>query len=1040
MATIPTDKSVGSNDVKDLLFNAEKVDEIVNSQVLSYTDRQGVERKTWAGIELATRASGSAMAFPNVTQLLAFVPQAANVLAQDTQTGTFYYWNGTAWSQNAYQVNKAIIAAARLTIAKPGKNKFNYRTVTSGFYLFEGTGVPAANADYAFSDYIAVRAGVVHSLSPGARVVTFYDANFLYMSDISSVTTFTVPAGAAFVRLSVSVSALVTFQMETGVAPTPFEAFQLKLPASAENVALDALEASGFKPGKNLFNPLDVISECHLSSIGTILYDTDRAMSVSGYIQIVAGVQVCCNQQWKAAAWYDANGAFISRQYDASFATKAIAALVIPATAAYLRIEVLTTNLAVTQVEQGALATAFESFRLVSPASLNAHPLRFGEEPATLASLGLFVPGANLFNAKTAKFGYINEFGAVFPVAAGTNNYYYSDYIPVSPGDVLRASASLRFVNFLSASKTLVSSMTSATMQFTVPAGVAFIRVSTLQANLASLQIVKGAYLPPREDYMAVLASALADGTPVRIPGSLIDTSSLVIDFVKQGLLVAGKNRYNRLTIQPGFIDELGVIRPGGSSWVYSDFIPVKPNTTYALNLGARFMGFYAANKAWIRTEVSAGQMLTTVTTDADCFFLRVTMSVARGQTLQLEEGIAPTTYEEFSYSYLTQLADGTPVKGAGNNTSTTIPDDYGLERLRETRMRLMKMIFGDLVRFVIVFLGDSYTRTTARYALKVAQKLWNKFHGTAITSNVPPIGYGYRSFGFDANGDNTDVIGVNINQSSGVTCAYNTGHGPDISSVTMTAAGDTISYVQNLTLGFDSFLYAEGGAGVIQYQATGMSAPKVIDLTTYATGMQIIPMVLPSTGTAATVTITANAAPAVLYGVKILNQTAAGVLVHKLGGSGSSTANWVNGMDSRWLTAFQDLGADLVTIMLGTNDQGASISAATYRTNLLTMIDRIRSVRPTADILLVCPAENNRPGGNTIPMATYAEVMHKIARDDRDVAFLNLQASFGDKAADYALGGIRPWMVADGLHPDPATGGYAIASAILRAMEHLSA
>ncbi|HHF7686426.1 TPA: GDSL-type esterase/lipase family protein [Klebsiella variicola] len=1032
------DPPLGSTSPAVLADNASRLDKLLNGTEPTVPDRSGEALTSWAGIELATRASGSAMAFPNVTQLLAFVPQTANVLAQDTQTGTFYYWNGTAWSQNAYQVNKAIIAAARLTIAKPGKNKFNYRTVTSGYYLFEGTGVPAANADYAFSDYIAVRAGLVHSLSPGARVVTFYDTNFLYLSDISSVTTFTVPSGAAFARLSVSVSALETFQMETGVAPTPFEAYRLKLPAAAENVALDVLDATGFKPGKNLFDPLDVISQRHLSSVGTILYDTDLTMSVSGYIQVTPGVQVCCNQQWKAAAWYDANGAFISRQYDASFATKAIAALVIPATAAYLRIEVLTTNLAVTQVELGALATAFEPFRLVSPTSLNAHPLRFGEEPATLASMGLFVPGANLFNAKTAKFGYINEFGVVFPVASGSNNYYYSDYIPVTAGDVLRASASLRFVNFLSASKALVSSITSTT-QFTVPAGVAFMRVSTLQANVASLQIVKGAYLPTREDYMAVLASALADGTPVRIPGGLIDTSSLAVDFVKQGLLVVGKNRYNRLTIQAGYINETGAIVAGGTTWVYSDFIPVKPNTTYVLNLGARFMGFYAANKAWMRTEASAGQTLTTITTDADCYFLRVTMAVGRGQTLQLEEGTTSTTYEEFAYSYLTQLADGTPVKGTGINTSTAIPDDYGLERLRETHMRLMKMTFGELVRFVIANIGDSYTRTNARYALKVAQKLWNKFHGTAITSNVPPIGYGYRSFGFDANGDNTDVIGVNVNQSSGVTCAYNIGHGPDISSVTMTAAGDTISYVQNLTLGFDSFLYVEGGAGVIQYQAAGMSAPTVIDLTTYAAGMQIIPMTLPSTGIATTVTITANTAPAVLYGVKILNQTAAGILVHKLGGSGSSTAHWVNGMDSRWLTAFQDLGADLVTIMLGTNDQGASMPAATYRNNLLTMIDRIRSVRPAADILLVCPAENNRPGGNTIPMATYAEVMYKIARDDRDVAFLNLQASFGAKASDYALSGIRPWMVSDGLHPDPATGGYAIASAILHALSALN-
>ncbi|MHA8161085.1 SGNH/GDSL hydrolase family protein, partial [Klebsiella pneumoniae] len=151
--------------------------------------------------------------------------------------------------------------------------------------------------------------------------------------------------------------------------------------------------------------------------------------------------------------------------------------------------------------------------------------------------------------------------------------------------------------------------------------------------------------------------------------------------------------------------------------------------------------------------------------------------------------------------------------------------------------------------------------------------------------------------------------------------------------------------------------------------------------------------------------------------------------------GSGSHTNHWVNAMDQRWLDAFDNLGADLVTIMLGTNDQGAQLSAATFRANILTMIDRVRSVRPTADILLICPAENNRDGGNSIPMSTYAEVMYKIARDDRDVAFLNLQASFGQKHEDYAAGSDRPWMIGDGLHPDPSTGGYVIAGAIARAL-----
>ncbi|MEA4446321.1 SGNH/GDSL hydrolase family protein, partial [Klebsiella pneumoniae] len=342
-------------------------------------------------------------------------------------------------------------------------------------------------------------------------------------------------------------------------------------------------------------------------------------------------------------------------------------------------------------------------------------------------------------------------------------------------------------------------------------------------------------------------------------------------------------------------------------------------------------------------------------------------------------------------------------------------------------------MSFGDAVRLIVAMMGDSYTRTSPRYVLKVAQILWRYFNSAGTAATVPPIGYGWRSFGFDPNGDNTDVMGTSVVQ-SGFSCAYNTGHGPDISSVTASAIGATISYSQNFALGFDSFLFAEGGSGVIQCQATGMADPVTIDLSAHPAGMQIIPLALPTTGSG-TVTFTVITPPVTLYGANILNQTMSGVLVHKMGGSGSHTNHWVNAMDQRWLDAFDNLGADLVTIMLGTNDQGAQLSAATFRANILTMIDRVRSVRPTADILLICPAENNRDGGNSIPMSTYAEVMYKIARYDRDVAFLNLQASFGQKHEDYAAGSDRPWMIGDGLHPDPSTGGYAIAGAIARAL-----
>ena len=50
MATTPTNNPVPSNDLNDFRFNCEKVDEIVNSDSETYTDRFGVERYTIDGV------------------------------------------------------------------------------------------------------------------------------------------------------------------------------------------------------------------------------------------------------------------------------------------------------------------------------------------------------------------------------------------------------------------------------------------------------------------------------------------------------------------------------------------------------------------------------------------------------------------------------------------------------------------------------------------------------------------------------------------------------------------------------------------------------------------------------------------------------------------------------------------------------------------------------------------------------------------------------------------------------------------------------
>lgn len=77
-----------------------------------------------------------------------------------------------------------------------------------------------------------------------------------------------------------------------------------------------------------------------------------------------------------------------------------------------------------------------------------------------------------------------------------------------------------------------------------------------------------------------------------RIHGDIVDADQLDIDFVKHGLIVLGKNLFNRATVQSGYINESGTVISPDSRYVYSDYIPVEFSTSYALRVGAGSLRF----------------------------------------------------------------------------------------------------------------------------------------------------------------------------------------------------------------------------------------------------------------------------------------------------------------------------------------------------------------------------------------------------------------------------------------------------------------
>lgn len=134
-------------------------------------------------------------------------------------------------------IQKAAVTVDKASFFIPGVNLFDKAAVTSGYYVNYTTGNLIANSSYSASDYIPVIAGENYTQS-FSHQTAFYDANKNYISGVnalvspSTARTLTIPAGAAYVRMSVANTALNTMQFEKGNESTSYQPYALHLDPS----------------------------------------------------------------------------------------------------------------------------------------------------------------------------------------------------------------------------------------------------------------------------------------------------------------------------------------------------------------------------------------------------------------------------------------------------------------------------------------------------------------------------------------------------------------------------------------------------------------------------------------------------------------------------------------------------------------------------------------------------------------------------------------------------------------------------------------
>ena len=359
----------------------------------------------------------------------------------------------------------------------------------------------------------------------------------------------------------------------------------------------------------------------------------------------------------------------------------------------------------------------------------------------------------------------------------------------------------------------------------------------------------------------------------------------------------------------------------------------------------------------------------------------------------------------------------------AGSMTAQGMPiTGYaGAQYLRETPMRIMKRKLAESVQLVIACIGDSWTHGRTRWVEPMTQYLQTAYGNSGV---------GWVGFGNNGGSLPNDAALSSVTVGRTGTWDYSvyyTAQSADLGSAQSSTVGSRITIAVPAMAGATGTLHYIGSAGSVRYSTDG-GTTWVATIALTGSGPLTSALTLPATAHSLVLDVVTG--PVQLCGVD-LRSAADGVRVHKLGSTGSTAQQWSATNNSAALTS---LAPNLVIVMLATNDQGGSRTASQFKADLVAITARIKTALPRADILFICPCENNRVA-NTFPMTIYAAEMEKVALLNM-AAYINLQYSFGTTPAEYAFGSARPWMAADLIHPDPTSGGRAILADVVRIIE----
>ena len=302
--------------------------------------------------------------------------------------------------------------------------------------------------------------------------------------------------------------------------------------------------ADFMKIGINLFNKNDV-TDSFFARSDTGALQANATYSVSDFIPVTAETAYILSSI-ELLPFYDSSKVFISGLSQTTLIT-AGGKFTTPVNTAYVRVNTLTANLAIQQLELGSTKSTYVAYDkfFIEPDTLKSSDFDGLVNATTVAgTVGSVVDVLdnthNLFNKNTVTAG---KFAKYTDGTLGINaSYSASDYIPITA----ETSYTINFneqVAFYNVGHTFISGLSQAQLVtskglLTSPVSAEFIRVNTLTINLDAFVFMQSDYVPP----VAIPNGYLVKKANIIIPKGFIEVAKRWGDFTTITAAIAAAN------------------------------------------------------------------------------------------------------------------------------------------------------------------------------------------------------------------------------------------------------------------------------------------------------------------------------------------------------------------------------------------------------------------------------------------------------------------------------------------------------------------